>query len=144
MGENLLIGSAVITLTVVIQTFGLILLAGLMPLLIRWLRLHRHYVGKSFAMVATVLGLFLLHTVEGSGLGDRLPQRECRRRFRGRALFLDWGILDRRTGRAASQPFMADFRVVREHRWFLLIGWSIAFLVAASTRYGPFRSGEHF
>jgi Ion channel len=27
---------------------------------------------------------------------------------------------------------------------FILIGWSTAFLVAASTRYGPFRSGEHF
>jgi hypothetical protein len=27
---------------------------------------------------------------------------------------------------------------------FILIGWSIAFLVAASTRHGPFREGEHF
>jgi hypothetical protein len=27
---------------------------------------------------------------------------------------------------------------------FLLIGWSTAYLVAASTRHGPFRIGEHF
>ncbi len=27
---------------------------------------------------------------------------------------------------------------------FLVIGWSTAYLVAASTRVGPFRSGEHF
>jgi hypothetical protein len=27
---------------------------------------------------------------------------------------------------------------------FLLIGWSTAYLVAASTRHGPFRLGEHF
>jgi hypothetical protein len=27
---------------------------------------------------------------------------------------------------------------------FILIGWSTAFLVAASTRHGPFRLGEHF
>jgi hypothetical protein len=27
---------------------------------------------------------------------------------------------------------------------FLLIGWSTAYLVAASTRIGPFKSGEHF
>ena len=27
---------------------------------------------------------------------------------------------------------------------FLLIGWSTAYLVSASTRYGPFRAGEHF
>jgi hypothetical protein len=27
---------------------------------------------------------------------------------------------------------------------FLLIGWSTAYLIAASTRHGPFRVGEHF
>jgi hypothetical protein len=27
---------------------------------------------------------------------------------------------------------------------FLLLGWSTAYLVAASNRYGPFRTGEHF
>jgi hypothetical protein len=27
---------------------------------------------------------------------------------------------------------------------FLLIGWSTAYLIAASTRIGPFRIGEHF
>jgi hypothetical protein len=27
---------------------------------------------------------------------------------------------------------------------FLLIGWSTAYLVSASTRHGPFRLGEHF
>ncbi|WP_288142541.1 ion channel [Mesorhizobium sp.] len=27
---------------------------------------------------------------------------------------------------------------------FLLIGWSTAYLVAAGTRVGPFRAGEHF
>ena len=27
---------------------------------------------------------------------------------------------------------------------FLLIGWSTAYLVRASTQHGPFREGEHF
>lgn len=27
---------------------------------------------------------------------------------------------------------------------FLMIGWSTAYLVTAGTRFGPFRSGEHF
>ena len=27
---------------------------------------------------------------------------------------------------------------------FLMIGWSTAYLVAAGTKYGPFRAGEHF
>ena len=27
---------------------------------------------------------------------------------------------------------------------FLMIGWSTAYLVAAATRHGPFRRGDHF
>ncbi|WP_292396152.1 hypothetical protein [Mesorhizobium sp.] len=27
---------------------------------------------------------------------------------------------------------------------FLLIGWSTAYLIAAGTRIGPFKTGEHF
>ncbi len=27
---------------------------------------------------------------------------------------------------------------------FLMIGWTTAYLIAASTRIGPFKSGEHF
>jgi hypothetical protein len=45
--------------------------------------------------------------------------------------------------------------VIPAHRWrllgaieslngFLMIGWSTAYLVSASIRLGPFRSGEHF
>ena len=45
--------------------------------------------------------------------------------------------------------------VITSHEWrilaalesvngFLLIGWSTAYLVAASMRVGPFKAGEHF
>jgi hypothetical protein len=36
------------------------------------------------------------------------------------------------------------FAALEAMNGFTLIGWSIAYLVAASTRHGPFRIGEHF
>jgi Ion channel len=41
----------------------------------------------------------------------------------------------------------ADWRIfaaLEGMNGFILIGWSIAYLIAASTRHGPFRIGEHF
>src|SRR5271165_3372086 len=64
MLANLRLGTALIALTVVIQTVGLMALARLMTRIVRWFQLHRHGLGRVIAMVATVLGLFALHTVE--------------------------------------------------------------------------------
>ena len=61
---NLLLGTFVIAITVMIHTMGLIGLSHWMALIIRWFRLHRHSLAKSGAMVTTVLGLFFLHTIE--------------------------------------------------------------------------------
>jgi hypothetical protein len=44
---------------------------------------------------------------------------------------------------AVSQPWRL-LTALESVDGFILIGWSIAFLVAASTRHGPFREGEHF
>ena len=64
MLTNLSLGSAMIALTVVTHTLGLILITKSMEFLIRWLGLHTHSVGKTIAMVSTVFSLFLLATVE--------------------------------------------------------------------------------
>ena len=64
MWANLAIGTGVISLTVLLQTFGLVTLTRVMNGVVRWFRLHRHDFGKSVAMVTTVLGLFLIHTLE--------------------------------------------------------------------------------
>ena len=95
-------------------------------------------------MMSTVLGLFALHTIEvwlwavaylAMGLFNGLDD----------ALYFSTVTF--------STVGYGDIVIPREWRLFaslegingfLLIGWSTAYLVAASTRHGPFRSGEHF
>lgn len=141
---NLAVGTLFISVTVLIHTVGLVALTASIGRLIRWFRLHRHDLGKIVAMVATVLGIFLLHGVE----------------------IWIWAVLFLASGDIASFQDALYFSTVTfstvgygditlSPQWrllgaleaidgFILIGWSIAYLVAASTRHGPFRSGEHF
>lgn len=95
-------------------------------------------------MVAVVLGVFFIHTIEIwlwaatfiltgalAGLENAL--------FYSTAAFATTGSAD-----MAVQPawrLLASFEGVNG---FILIGWSTAYLVTASTRFGPFRRGEHF
>src|ERR1043165_6279384 len=64
MMANLALGTLMISLYVLTHTAGLVLLTREMNRIVRWFRLHRHAFGKSVAMVATVLGIFLLHSAE--------------------------------------------------------------------------------
>lgn len=95
-------------------------------------------------MIAIVLGLFTVHTAE----------------------IWFWAVVYLLTGTLQSFADALYFSTVTfstigygdlvlSHDWrllsalegvsgFLLIGWSTAYLVAASTRHGPFRIGEHF
>jgi hypothetical protein len=61
---NLLLGTLLISVTVMIHTMGLIALTRWMAWIVQWFRLHRHGVAKIVAMVTTVLGLFFVHTIE--------------------------------------------------------------------------------
>lgn len=141
---NLVIGTAVISATVLVHTLGLMLISRTMVEVIRWLRLHRHRPGQTVAMIATVLGLFLAHTVEiwswalvylAIGAFDRLET----------ALYFSTTTFS--TVGFGDVTMTARWRLLgalEGVNGFLLIGWSTAYLVGASTRYGPFRSGEHF
>jgi hypothetical protein len=123
---------------------GLVLLARWMNWIVLWFRLHRHSLGKTVAMVTTVLGLFLVHTIEvwvwagayvATGVVDTLESAV----YFSTVTFSTLGYGD-------ITP-TADWRVfaaLEAMNGFILIGWSIAYLVAASTRHGPFRMGEHF
>ena len=64
MFANLGLGTLLIATTVLIHTVGLLLLSAVMRQVVEWWRLHRHGMGQTAAMVTTVLGLFLLHTIE--------------------------------------------------------------------------------
>jgi voltage-gated potassium channel Kch len=144
MLSNLFLGTMMIAVTVLVHTTGLVLLTRAITRGVRVLRLHRHPVGKMSAVTMTVLGLFLLHTIE----------------------VWMWALLFLAVGIAAGLEPALYFStvtfstigygdIVPPQQWrllaalegingFLLIGWSTAYLVAASTRHGPFRMGEHF
>lgn len=144
MVSNLALGTLVISLNVIVHTVGLVVLARWMSWIVLWFSLHRHSLGKTVAMVTTVLGLFLVHTVEiwiwavvylavgvVAGLEDAV--------YFSTVTFATLGYGD------ITPP--SDWRVfaaLEGINGFILIGWSIAYLVAASTRHGPFRIGEHF
>ena len=141
--ENLGLGAAVISTTVLIHTVGLIGVTHLMKYVRAWFRLHRHEAGRTAAMIATVLALFVVHSVEiwlwalvYVALGA-LPDIDSAVYF-SLTTFSTIGFGD----------------VVLPHDWrllsalegisgLLLIGWSTAYLVAAS-RHGPLLVGEHF
>ena len=141
---NLMIGTMVIAGTVMIHTLGLIVLTHWMRWIVHWFRLHRHSFGKSVAMVTTVLGLFFVHTIEVwvwaaaylvlgvvSGLEPAL--------YFATITFSTLGY-----GNIVPAAGWRILTALEAVNGFLLIGWSTAYLVAASTRHGPFRIGEHF
>jgi voltage-gated potassium channel Kch len=143
MLTNLAIGTIVISLTVLIHTFGLIAITHVMGWLVAHFRMHGRR-SRVIAMISVVFGLFAVLTVE---------------------IWL-WAIFHLLIGTfpdiATSLYFstvtfstLGYGDVLPPERWrllaaleavngFLLIGWSTAYLIAASTRVGPFRSGEHF
>ena len=140
---NLVVGTLIIACTVMIHTFGLILVTKVMTQMTNRFRMNGHR-SRVVAMISVVFGLFVVLTVEvwfwalaylvtGAfqsldhalyfstvafstvGFGDILPA-------------LQWRLLG----------------ALEAINGFLMIGWSTAYLIAASTRVGPFRSGEHF
>lgn len=142
--SNLALGVLVISLNVIVHTVGLVLLARWMSWSVHWFRLHRHSLGKTVAMVTTVLGLFAVHTIEVwiwavahlmtgvvTGLEDAV--------YFSTVTFSTLGY-----GDIIPPPGWRLFAALEAMNGFLLIGWSIAYLIAASTRHGPFRIGEHF
>lgn len=144
MVANLGLGSLVVSLTVLIHSFGLILVSRLMPPVTHALHLHLNGIGKATAMVAVVLGIVFIHAIEIwvwavlfiitgalTGLEDAL--------FVSTATFATTGSADIVVNPAWR--LLASFEGVNG---FILIGWSTAYLVTASTRFGPFRRGEHF
>jgi hypothetical protein len=107
-------------------------------------RLERHGPGRTVAMVGTVLGLFSLHGVEiwlwagAYWWTGALPSFETALYF-STATFSTLGY-----GDVILDQEWRLFGSLEGINGFLLIGWSTAYLIAAATRLGPFRIGEHF
>ena len=144
MISNLALGSLVISATVLVHTIGLIALSRAMGRLIRWWRLHRHASGRTVAMVATVLGVFLIHTVEVWMWAAAYIALGPIQSFQDALYFSTVTFSTIGYGDLIIGPEWRLFASLEGINGFLLIGWSTAYLVSASTRYGPFRLGEHF
>ncbi|PDQ23070.1 metal transporter [Mesorhizobium sanjuanii] len=140
---NLFLGTIVISLTVLIHTFGLIAVTQAMGHLVARFRMHGRR-SRVVAMISVVMGLFAVMTAEvwlWAGvyrLLGVLPDFET-------ALYFST-ITFSTVGYGDVVP-AHDWRVLAALEGvngFLLIGWSTAYLIAAGTRIGPFKTGEHF
>lgn len=140
---NLGLGTLIISLTVLIHTFGLIAITHAMNWLTGKMR-HHGQRSRLLAMNSVVLGIFVILTVEV------WLWAIC---YLALGVFGDFDTALYFSTSTFSTVGYGD--VVMAHKWrllaalesidgFLLIGWSTAYLIAASMRVGPFRSGEHF
>jgi hypothetical protein len=144
MFANLALGALMIAATVLFHTAGLIALSGTMNRAVHWFRLHRHGLGKTVTMVTTVLGIFALHTVEIWMWAALFFVMGEIVRFEDALYFSTATFSTIGYGDIILSPAWRLLGALEGINGFILIGWSTAFLVAASTRHGPFRLGEHF
>ena len=143
MLHNLSIGTIIICVTVAIHMFGLMLVTEVVSWSISGLRKHGHR-SRVIAMIGVVVGLFVVISAEI---------------WIWAGFYLWLGFLsDLETALYFSTITFSTIGygdIVPSHDWrvlagmegvngFIMIGWSTAYLVAAGTRVGPFRTGKHF
>ena len=143
MMVSLALGTVVIALTVLIHTFGLIGVTHAMGWLVAHFRMHGRR-NRVIAMITVVFGLFAVLTLEVwlwalcYLLIGAFPDIATALYF-STVTFSTLGF-----GDVLPPERWRQFAALEAVNGFLLIGWSTAYLIAASTRVGPFRSGEHF
>ncbi len=144
MLPNLIAGSLLVAVSVLIHTGGLVLLGHATPLAARRLKLHNHDVGRSLIMMFSILGIFALHTVEVWVWASSYDALRVTETFSdalnlSTAMFSTIGY-----GQIVIDPAWRLMTALEGINGFILIGWSTAYLVGVSTRHGPFRKAEHF
>jgi hypothetical protein len=143
MLHNLMAGSGLVALTVLIHTIGLIAIADATPWLARRLGFHSHAVGRTLVMTGTVLGLLAVMTLEVWSWATAYHLLGTTRHFAD-ALYLSTAMFS--TIGYGELAFDSSWRLLTALEGingFLMIGWSTAYLVRAATLHGPFRAG-HF
>ena len=144
MGANLGLGGIVISMTVLVHTIGLIVLSWTIVRLIEWSRQRGYTVPRTFALVPAVLGLFLILTVEVWMWAVFYKLLGVTTTFEESLYFSTVTFSTVGFGDVVPAHGWRLFSALEGINGFLMIGWSTAYLVAASTRHGPFRAGEHF
>lgn len=140
---NLALGSLVISLTVLIHTFGLIVVTNVMGHLVARFKMDGRR-SRILAMVTIVFGILILLTLEvwlwaGSFFLLGLFDDFATALYFSTTTFSTLGY-----GDVVPNEEWRIFAAMEGVNGFLLIGWSTAYLITAGTRIGPFRAGEHF
>ena len=143
MMMNLAAGSFLVVVSVLIHTGGLILIAAVTPSVARRLGLHNHDIGRTLVMTATVLGILAILSLEVLSWALLYTGLNATDNFSD-ALFLSTAMFSTiGYGEISLDPGWRLLTGLEGITGFLMIGWSTAYLVRASTQHGPFRD-EHF
>lgn len=142
MLQNLVAGSGLVALSVMIHAVGLIAIATAMPFVAHRLGLHNHIVGRTVVMTAIVMGILGLLTVEVWSWAfayDLLGATDsfADSLYLSTAMFSTIGY-----GDMAFDPAWRLLTALEGINGFIMIGWSTAFLVRASTQHGPFKDKD--
>ena len=143
MIANLFAGTVVIALTVIIHTFGLMAGTRIIGHVTGILRFRGNR-SRTLAMITVVFGLFAIMTVEVWVWAVAFVVTGSFDRFDTALYFSTVTFSTLGYGDVLPHPEWRLFTALEGVNGFLLIGWSTAYLVAAGTRIGPFKSGEHF
>jgi len=144
MLQNLLAGSILVTLTVCVHGIGLLAMSAQLRHVIGRYRPHQRLGSTVVVMVATVLGLFILHTAEiwiwafAYVLVGAIPD------FWHALIFSTLSFSTLGAEAVSTTPQWQLFGSIEGVNGFLLIGWSTAYLIPAWTRYGPFHEERGF
>lgn len=142
--NNLAAGSMLVAATVLIHSAGLIFTSAALPSVARRFGLQANDVGRTFAMTAVVLGVLGVLTVEIWLWAAAYAALGVTRNFPD-ALSFSTAMFS--TIGYGGNLFDRDWRLLTALEGingFLMIGWSTAYLVRASTLHGPFRRDQHF
>jgi len=140
---NLALGTLMISLTVVIHTFGLMGVTHVMSFVTDRIRLHGHR-SRMLAMNTVVIGVFAVLTAEVWLWATSFTLIGVVDDFETALYFSTITFSTVGYGDVVPHPEWRMLAALEGVDGFLLIGWSTAYLIAAGMRVGPFKSGEHF
>jgi len=141
---NIAAGTTLVIVTVIIHGLGLLMLSALLRRGIEWCRPHETLAGTIATIVATVLGLFLLHTVEIWAWALAFLWIGALSTMWSALTFSTLSFSTLGAEAVSTTPEWQLFGAFEGVNGFLLIGWSTAYLIPAWTRYGPFHEERGF
>lgn len=143
LATNLALGTLMISLTVLIHTFGLMGVTHVISWVTDRIRLHGHR-SRMLAMNTVVIGVFAVLTAEVWLWAASFTLIGVVDDFETALYFSTITFSTVGYGDVVPYPEWRMLAALEGVKDFLLIGWSTAYLIAAGMRVGPFKSGEHF